>query len=256
MLDAANFDVPLVHDPKQTRAFFNNMLITLDQITDYIYEDLHQSSPGLKRSDVWSEVWQDYSAKQIEHEQQPWQVVIQALYTPQYNFWSSQRQASPWQNSFQLSLGANHRSHLYGDSGWEQTLQVNGSFFNAGSGNLDWFQNALLSYQASYVSPLGHEFRFLGVPDLWGYLQGSVFAQIAAGAGTNWDTDASGRRQVYVGFLVQPSVGGQLSLNVGAMQIIVQGSVVYSWLSSTNESGSKPSSSWGGQLGLGIGAQF
>jgi hypothetical protein len=194
ILDAAHFDLPLVADQK--RAFFNYMLISLDQITDYI----HESLPKANRADIWSAVWQAYRAKQIEAEQQHWSFIVQMLYTPQFTAWSSQPlqpQQSRWQNPLQLSLGGNYRAHWYGEAGWEHTLQANGSFFNLGSDNLDWFQNLTGSYQASYVSPLGHEFRFLGFPTLWAYLQGSVFAQIAAGLGTNYDKDADGKRQVY-----------------------------------------------------------
>jgi hypothetical protein len=87
------------------------------------------------------------------------------------------------------------------------------------------------------------------------YLQGSVFAQLASGLGTNWDTSA-GNRQMNLGFLFQPSSGGQLTLNIGWLQVIVQGSVVYSWLSPFAQPASKPTSSWGVQGGIGVGGQF
>jgi hypothetical protein len=201
-------------------------------------------------------VWQAYQDKLAEHEKDKWQLQIQMLYTPQYALWTSQPQSSRWQHNLQLALGENLRLHRYGVGGLETTFQVSGSFFNLGSDNTDWFQNALLSAQASYVSPIGHEFRFLGIPNTWAYLQGSVFAQIAAGAGGSWDTDQSGQRHVYLGYLVQPSAGGQLTLNIGWVQVIVQGSVVYSWMSSTNQPESRPTSLWGLQGGLGLGGAW
>jgi hypothetical protein len=254
MLTKANFDIPLVIDNK--RAFFNNFLITLDQITDIIFEDLHQVSPDLKRIDVWSEVWQAYQAKRLEHEQSRWQWVVQTLFTPQYTLWATQKPSSPWVNSLQASVGRNYRAHWYGDSGFEHTLQLSGSFFNLGADNPDWFQNLLGSYQLSYVSPLGREFRFLGVPDWWAYLQGSVFAQVAAGLGANWDQNATGQRTAYLGVLVQASGGGQLALSIGWLQIILQGSAVYSWFSPTVQPHSRPMGSLSGQGGIGIGGNF
>jgi hypothetical protein len=254
MLDRANFDIPLVADNK--RAFFNNYLISLDQITDIIFEDLHQGSPDLKRADVWSEVWQAYQRKIVEHEQSHWQWVFQVLYTPQYTLWATQPPPSPWMNSLQVAIGRNYRAHWYGQPGFEHTLQLNGSFFNLGADNLDWFQNVLLSYQLSYTSPLGREFRLFGVPDWWAYLQGSVFGQVAAGMGANWDQNAAGARTAYLGLLVQATGGGQLSLNIGWLQILLQGAAVYSWLSPTVQPHSRAMGSFGGQAGLGLGAQF
>lgn len=154
----------------------------------------------------------------------------------------------------QLSAGVNIRSHLAGAAGLEHTLQLNGSFFNLG--NVDFFQNALVSYQASLASPLGREFRFLGNPKLRSYLQGSVFAQIGAVVGANYDNNVAGERKMYIGFMVQPGFGAQLTLNVWKIQVIVQGSVVYSWLSSTAEKDSTPMSNVSGQAGVGIGYQF
>jgi hypothetical protein len=254
MLTKANFDIPLVIDNK--RAFFNNTLFTLDQITDFLFEDLHQATPDLRRMDIWSEVWQAYRAKQIEHEQSQWQWVVQVLYTPQYTLLATQKPSSPWLNSLQASVGRNYRAHWYGDSGFEHTLQLSGSFFNLGADNPDWFQNLLGSYQISYVSPLTGEFLFLGVPDWRTYLQGSVFAQIAAGLGANWDQNSDGRRTAYLGLLVQASGGGQVALSIGWLQIILQGSAVYSWFSPTVQPHSRSMGSLGGQGGIGIGGNF
>jgi hypothetical protein len=55
---------------------------------------------------------------------------------------------------------------------------------------------------------------------------------------------------------VQPSFGGQLTLNIWKFQIVAQGSVVYSWLSPTTQKGSTATQSFGVQPGVGIGFQY
>jgi hypothetical protein len=257
-LDANDFDLPMVVD--DTHAFLSGRRLTLDEITDELTDEFPDTNkPDVRasvRAEVWLAVQQAYQQKRTEHEKDVWQLQVQLLYTPQYALWTSQPQSSPWQHNLQLSLGANRRLHRYGVAGLETTLQVSGSFFSLGSDNPDWFQNALLAGQASYVSPIGHEFRLLGIANAWSYLQGSVFAQLAAGAGGSWNTDPSGKRQVYLGFLVQPSAGGQLTLNIGWLQVIAQGAVVYSWQSATTQPESRPSSLWGLQGGLGVGGAW
>ena len=271
ILDADNFDVPLVpQDVDKTpgpksRAFFSTIpgvsglgypinapaeLMTLDAITDVVYDMLRFGSKTLTRADVLAEVVEAYRDKYREHEQSRWQFVISTLYAPQYFFWSNQAPPSPWQQGYQLTLGANYRAHRYGEAGWEHSLllQLSGSSFSFD--HPDWFQNLLAVYQAAYVAPLGSEFRFLGAPGLWSYLQGSVFAQVAAGVGS------PGERKLFLGFMGQGALGGQLALNIGWLQIIVNDQIVYSWLSPTVEANSRPISILGNQFGIGAGGQF
>jgi hypothetical protein len=271
ILKADNFDIPLVPQDEdktpgpKSRAFFSTVpgvsgigypvntppeLMTLDDITDVVFDELRFGSKTLQRSEVLSSVLKSYKDKQREHEESHWQFVLSTLYTPQYFFWSNQSLPSPWQNGYQLTLGENYRMHRYGEAGWEHSflLQLSGSTFNFDSP--DWFQNLLAVYQAAYVAPLGHEFRFLGVPGLWAYLQGSVFAQVAAGTGS------PGEKKLYLGFMAQGALGGQLALNIGWLQIIVNDQVVQSWLSPTGEPNSRPLSTLGNQFGVGLGGQW
>jgi hypothetical protein len=275
-----NFDIPLYPDGKH--AFLNGQLKTLDEITDIVYGDVipgavapdvikamtpetravleskghnFEERPG--RPDVWSAVWKAYQAKLLQA-QRLYQFQVQFLYAPQYSLWTSpppSGQASPWQRSPQASVGFNFPKHDPGFSGFEHTVQVSGSFFNLQSGHTDWFQNALASYQLSYVWKLGPQYKI--ADDSWEpWFQASAFGQVAAGLGASWSDTASGDRKAFLGVLVQSSLGGQLTLNIWKFQIIAQGSLVYSWLSSTTQKGSTPTSSFGVQPGLGIGGQF
>jgi hypothetical protein len=130
---------------------------------------------------------------------------------------------------------------------------VTGSFFNLGSGNPDWFQNALAQYQVSLVSPPGRDFQ-VG-PD-WASAQTSIYAQLGAGVGANWAAPPGGERKAYLGFLLQPGVGGQLSVSIGWFQLILNGTVVFSVSSPTTQKGSTWTGTAGAQGGLGFGGQF
>ncbi|MGO9272167.1 MAG: hypothetical protein ACLQOO_18365 [Terriglobia bacterium] len=271
ILNADNFDVPLVAKDSggtpgpRSLAFFSFIpgastvgypvntppeLITLDEITDYVYAELRFGSKTLTRADVFSAVLKAYEDKLSEHEQSRWQFVISMLYTPQYFFWANQTLPSSWQNGYQMTLGGTQRFHRYGEAGFEQSflLQLSGSSFAFDSP--DWFQNLLAVYQAAYVAPLGREFRFLGAPGLWSYLQGSIFTQVAAGVGS------PGERKLYLGFMGQGAIGGQIALNIGWLQIVVNDQFVYGWLSPTVEPKSRPLSTFGNQWGLGLGGQW
>ncbi|HUI40345.1 MAG TPA: hypothetical protein VL523_00100 [Terriglobia bacterium] len=273
ILEADNFDVPLVVDdadkaagPK-SRCFFSTIpgvsvlgypvntppeLTTLDAVTDVVYHQLVAGSKNLKREDVLAAVSKVYLDKLKENEDRRWQFVISMLYAPQVFFWSNQTIPSYWQNGYQLTLGANYRGHPYGKAGWEHglLLQLSGSSFNLT--DPDWFQNALAVYQAAYVAPLGHEFRFLGAPGLWANLQGSIFGQVAAGTGS------SGENTVHLGFMAQVAGGGQIALNIGWLQIVVNDQIVQSWVVPVPVIGTsfRPLSTLGNQFGLGIGGQF
>jgi hypothetical protein len=249
ILDDHHFDLPLVMDEKH--AFFDYQHYTLDEIVQRVQALLPQAN----WAEVQSAVSKAYAAKKQEAEAKKWQVVIQVLYTPQLTLWASQ--PSPLiQQNLQFSLGLNQQRHPYGRKGWEETVQLSGTFFNLGGEGLDWFQNSLLSYQLSYVAPLGHDFRLFGHHRLWANLQGSVFAQVAAGLGSSWDQGSDGQRRLNLGFLLQPSAGGQLTLNVSVVQIVIQGSLVYSVLSPTSQPGSVWTHSVGVQGGAGLGLQF
>ncbi|HLW78123.1 MAG TPA: hypothetical protein VKU44_00855 [Terriglobia bacterium] len=268
-LDGANFDVMLV-DPEstpgpKTLAFFSTIVgvdfvgvpvktppqkMTLDDITSIVYSTLKLTVANLNRNDVFNAVLQAYKDKLADHESSKWQFVISMLYTPQYFFWSNQALPSPWQNGYQVTLGETYQSHPFGVAGFEHSilLQLSGSSFSFDQP--DWFQNLLAVYQGAYVAPLGREFQFLGMPGVWSYLQGSVFAQVAAGTGS------PGEKKLYLGFMAQGAVGGQLALNIGWLQIIVNDQFVYSWLSPTVEPHSRPLVTFGNQLGFGLGGQF
>jgi hypothetical protein len=271
ILNGDNFDVPLVAEDSdgtptpKSHAFFSYIpgvsgvgypintppeLITLDEITDIVYAELRFGSKTLNRAEVLSAVLKAYQDKMSEHEKSRWQFVVSMLYTPQYFFWANQPLPSPYQNGYQVTLGANQRVHRYGKAGFEQSflLQLSGSSFAFDTP--DWFQNLLAVYQAAYVTPLGHEFRFLGAPGWWSYFQGSIFTQVAAGVGS------PGERTLYLGFMGQGAIGGQFALNIGWLQIIVNDQMVYSWLSPTVEPKSRPLSTFGNQFGIGFGGQW
>jgi hypothetical protein len=154
-------------------------------------------------------------------------------------------------------LGFNRRYHPFDKGGFELTYQVTGTFFNLVGGNTDAFQNALGAVQGAYVFPIGHQqpLLFMGMPTVWATLQGSVFANVAAGLGTNYDGPTDNRK-VYLGFLVQPSAGAMLTATLGHVQVSVGDSIVYSWLSPTTQAGSKATSNVGNQVNLGLGWLF
>lgn len=253
LLTDGNFDLPMVADTN--RAFYKNELLTLEAITDKLLPDVVKQLPGASRDAVSKALAEAYAAKQKEHEESTWQLGVQVLYTPQYTLWASQTPTSPWAHSFQASFAANKRHHLYSYAGWESTFQINGGFFNLGSDNNYWFQNALLAYQLAYVGPLGREFRLPGMTQTWSNLQGSVFGSVGAGLSATPGAPPADKK-LFMSFIGQPSLGGQITLNIGSIQIILQGAAVYTWASRTIQIGSIPSGNAGVQLGTGIGAQF
>ena len=258
-LDKEEFHLPLVLDtakgpPEKWHAFYGEQRKTLAEIRDDTYEVLAQTTPGIKRGDVWQHVYQYYQQKEKDLDSSSWQGVVQALYTPSYTLASSQPiTGSRFQNPLQLTLGGTYAAHKQGYGGFEHQFALSGSFLNLGSGHADWFQNALAQYQLSAVTLLGHDF-VLG--DAWAYTQASIYAQLAAGIGTNWDAPPGGQRKAYVGFLLQPGIGGQITVNIGWFQLIPQGTLVYSYFSKTHEADSKPTHSLGFQPGIGFGGQF
>lgn len=258
--------LPLVADSEHTptgkrRVFYGPEITTLDAVTDDVTDVIGQTNPGVRRSDVWSEVWQYYNELKAKAERDRWQTVIQVLYTPQLTVASTQPLApgapsSPWQHSLQISGGRNFRLHPSGGSGTELTIQGNLSLFSLAGGHpetgRDAFQNLLLSAQLQQVWNLGKEFR---IGSEWSVVQASLFAQLAAGVGGSY-VDEGKDRKIFVGFLAQPSAGGQVNLNIGWFQVIAQGSVVYSYFSPTAQKGSTSQHSGAVQFGLGVGAQF
>lgn len=271
VLEGWNFDVPLVQPDQpatagpKSRAFLSwfpgaqtigyplsipTSLITLDDITDSVYGQLRSEFPNSTRADVFNAVLQKYKDKLHENEKRPVSLVVSFVYSPQQFFWSNRSLPSLWQNGYQATVGLTGRNHRYGEAGFEQSfmLQLSGSSF--GFDSPDWFQNLLLVYQAAYVAPLGREFLFLGAPGWWSNVQGSVFTQVAAGIGS------PGERTLYLGFMGQGAIGGQIALNIGRLQFIVNDQIVYSWLSPTVEPGSRPLSILGNQFGIGIGGTW
>jgi hypothetical protein len=270
-LEHADFDVPAVAEPEATgtgarHVWISSVRRTLDAVTDEVTDDVGQMMPGVfkkaKRTDawvhlrteVWTHVWQYYNEKLREAENGRWQFVTTFLYTPQKNFYSNQPGPNPWQRSLQGTAGGNYRLHPAGANGLEVQAAGSVSLFDFHKKPIsDYvFQNALASVQLQQVWNLGNDFRIL--PGTSALFQASIFANIAAGVGSSYG--GAENNKLYVGFLVQPSVGGQVNFNVGWFQVIAQGAVVYSYLSKTSEKGSTPSSSAGGQFGLGFGGQF
>jgi len=262
-LDREQFALPIVADSQSTpngrlRAVYGGQMSTLDQITTDTTDVLHQTDASVDRPDVWMQVWQYYNEKKREAELSHWQTIIQILYTPQYTLATNSPGGSPWQHGLQFSAGRNLRFHQAGASGFELTLQGSLSLFNFGTGPLatggDIFQNLTGAAQLQYVGNLGNDFRL--PTGQWANVQASIFAQLAAGLGTNWTDVPMSSRTVYVGFLAQPSVGGQVNLNIGSFQVILNGALVGSFLSPTTQTGSSWTNSVGVQGGAGFGGQF
>jgi hypothetical protein len=270
-LDHADFDLPSVAEPDATAAGGRHVWIasvrrTLDWLADQVTDDVGQMMPGVlkkgKRTDgwvhlrteVWTHVWQYYNEKLREAESSRWQLVTTFLYTPQKNFYSNPAGPTPWQHSLQGTGGANYRLHAAGASGGEVQVAGSISLFDFHKKPIsDYvFQNALASVQLQHVWNVGNDFRLM--PGTSALFQASIFANIAAGVGSSYG--GAEKNKLYIGFLAQPSLGGQVNFNIGWFQVIAQGAVVYSYLSSTSEKGSTPSSSAGAQFGLGIGGQF
>jgi hypothetical protein len=245
--------------------------VTLAKITDDTYEVVGQQrrvlrqtqtatsvperdrAPEFTRGDVWMEVYQYYTAKESELERSSTQVIVQVAYAPQLTLLSSQPQPNPWQHSLQATAGVNFARHAQGFAGLEHQIALQGTFFNLGSGQTDWFQNVLAQYQLSAVVPIGHDFR-LGTA--WGSAQASIFAQVGAGAAATWVSTPGGDRKAFVGFVFQPAVGAQVQVSIGWFQIFAQGQLVYSYMSPTAQKGSTESHSLAFQPVAGIGGQF
>jgi hypothetical protein len=229
-LDREGFDVPLVLDKESPfHAVYSQQRWTLDRITDDTYDVLHQTDHSVKRSDVWMQVWQYYREKETAVLQTSWNTSVQLLWTPTYTLSSSQPlSGSRLTNPLQLSVGRTYQAHGQGVGGFEHQLSLNASFLDLGSGNTHWFQNALLQYQASAVTPLGRDFQLLpGGP--WASAQGSLYAQAAAGLGATWAAQPGADRRAHLGFLAQPGAGGQILVTVGWFSLVVNGTVVYSY---------------------------
>jgi hypothetical protein len=268
-LDDGDFDVPAVAEPERTGAshvWISSIRRTLDSVADEVTDDVGQMMPGVfkkgKRTDkwvdlrveVWTHVWKYYNEKLFDAEKQTWQLVTTFLYTPQKNFYSNPPGPNPWQHSLQGTLGETGRFHPAGASGFELQLAGSVSLFDFHKKPISdfVFQNALVSAQLQHVWNLGNDFRFAsGTSELF---QASIFANIAAGVGSSYG--GAMNNKLFLGILVQPTVGGQVNFNIGTVQIVAQGALVYSHLNSTIEKGSSPSSSTGVQLGLGVGKTF
>jgi hypothetical protein len=260
-LNLKKFGLPIVADGAAVkngdrRVFFGGRPQTLNQVTDETWSFLKRETeahgdvtptsaerPVIQWETVWSQVWQYYNEKLLDAEKNKWQSFVQLLYTPQYNLTSTQPGFKAGaQQSMQLSGGRNLRFHGSGHSGPELQIALNLSLFNSESRIRDAFQNFAGSAQLQQVLNLGHEFHLGGA---WATLQASYFMQIAAGLGTNYFSDPkSGEHRVRFTFLVQPSAGGQVNLNVWKVQVIVGGAVVYS--ESSERSGTGQPGHFGG----------
>jgi hypothetical protein len=177
---------------------------------------------------VWMQVWQYYQDKIAAIPRTSWNTSVSVMWTPTYTLASNQPIGSRWTNPLGVSAGRTYQAHPQGFGGVEHQFALTGSFLDLGSGNTDWFQNALVQYQASAVMPLGHDFRLLGGP--WASAQASLYAQIAAGVGATWAAAPGADRQASLGFLAQGGAGGQILVTVRWFSLVVNGSVVYSYL--------------------------
>ena len=258
-LDQEHFDVPLVVDTTPPyHAAYVGLRWTLDQITDDTYEVLHQTDESVQRSNVWRQVWQYYQEKVAAIRPTSWNTSVQLLWTPTVTLASNQPIGSRLTNPLSLSVGRTYQAHRQGFGGVEHQLSLNGSFFDLGSGNTDWFQNALLQYQVAAVTPLGRDFRLLGGP--WASAQASLYAQIGLGFGATWAAAPGANRQAFLGFLAQGGAGGQILITVRWFSLVVNGTVVYQYLGTPGSSlpagVHTDTHTLGLQGGVGVQAQF
>lgn len=252
-LKLENFDMPLIFSMKPPiRMMYSGQLWTLDQITDDTYDVLQQTDKSIKRSDVWMEVWQCYGEKRDGRDPTGWNVSVQLLWQPTYALASSQPlTGSRWSNPTQLSAGWTSAQHPSGSPGLEHQLSLNLSTLNIGSGHTDFFQNLLGQYQASHVFPIGSQFRLDGE---WATVTGSIYSQLALGAGWNYATPPGGTRQAYIGFLGQAGAGGQVIMSIGWFSVVVNGTLVYSYAGKTSQTPTTHTLS--GQAGIGFQGQW
>ncbi|QEC78002.1 eCIS core domain-containing protein [Mucilaginibacter ginsenosidivorax] len=260
-LDSRNFDIPAaaekdIKSKEDARVHYKTRLWTVENVADDVLIQLNLTQKD--KAEVLKEVKDYYEEKKNEAEGKNWSLVAQLLYTPQYTLATNQPGGSPAQHSTQLSIGGNRRYHLAGTQGFEMTYQGSLSLFNFGTGTkstaADIFQNLMFAVQPQYVWNLGKDFH-IPHTDQWANVQASIFAQLAAGVGSNW-TDEGATRKVYLGFLVQPAAGGQVNLNISWFQVILNGQLVGSFLSPTYQPKSEWTKSLGVQAGVGVGGQF
>lgn len=214
------FSITLALD--DNNAFLDGQLLTLDEITDRTLSALEiklGEIPEASRANIFKYVQNYYEAckKNLTSD---WQWTIQIGHNPQVPFWASRPQPPGtlgyWQQGQQATLG-----YQSAQVGWIHTVQLAGSILDA----KPIFSNVLASYQFSYARMLGNPIFASGPADNWSYLLGTVFAQVGVGAGNN-----SGDNSVHLGLMAQTQAGGQISLAIWKLQVIVQGAVVYSLL--------------------------
>jgi hypothetical protein len=254
-LDQNNFHLGLVLDNRPKAAeewpvFIGEQRITLKETTDRTWDDLKPVAPGLKREDVWMEVYQYYLEKDRRIDPAKWQFVVQQLWAPTFNLVHTKQDTPLFQGPQQLTLGLTKPAHKQGYGGLEHQVAVSASGLDFFSGQKNYFENVLLQYQISDVFNLGHEFK---IGDSWANLQASLFAQAAIGLGVDTNPDGT---KFFVGLSIQHGAGTQLTLNINSFQIIASGTVFYSWSSPTAEEGSSPAGTAGVQLGVGFGGTF
>lgn len=216
-----HFDIGLVTN--DTEAFLDGTLLAMNQIAERATDQIQLQTGDIPESHDVATYVQEYRKKVKENDtSSPWSFIFQLGPSFANNFWAYRPQPPGslglWQRSTQGALG-----FQYGQLGWSHTIQVVGSLGNSEG----YFQNALAVYQLSLARMMGNPIDASGASSTWTYLVGTIFTQIGIG-GNNFTYGAS--RTVHIGLLAQSQFGGQIALNIGSVQVIGQGTLLYSLL--------------------------
>jgi hypothetical protein len=216
-----NFDIGLVTD--DDKAYLDGDELTLRQIAERATDQLQDKTGDIPEShDVLACVQEYRKRKKDSDTSSPWTFIFQLGASPTNTLWAYRPQPPGSLRSWQWNGATQGAAGFqYGQLGWTHTFMVTGSI-GASSGI---FQNALGAYQLSLAGMLGNPIDASGASKTWTYLVGSVFGQIGVG-GNNYAYGVS--KVVRIGFLAQASAGGQLALNIGSVQVIGQGALLYS----------------------------
>jgi hypothetical protein len=222
-LDSHNFD--LGFDMDDEKAWLDGFYLSLRQIADRVLSPVQDRTGEIKEArDVITYVHNYRKEKEKRDTSSPWTFIFQLGPSPTNTLWAYRPQPPgslgrwQWNKATQAAAG-----FQYGQLGWTHTFQFTGSM----GGSLGYFQNALAAYQLSLAAMIGNPIDASGASKTWSYLIASVFTQVGLGVG---NYAYGSRKEVHVGFLVQAQAGGQLALNIGSVQVIGQGALLYSYL--------------------------
>jgi hypothetical protein len=216
-----NFDIGLVTD--DDKAYLDGSQLTLREIAERATKQIQDTTGDIIESrDVLAYV-QEYQKRTKDNDtSSPWTFIFQLGASPSNTLWAYRPQPPGSLRSWQWNGATQGAAGFqYGQLGWTHTFLITGSI-GASSGI---FQNALGAYQLSLAGMLGNPIDASGASKTWTYLVGSVFGQIGIGV-NNYAYGVS--KVVRIGFLAQAQAGGQLALNIGSVQVIGQGALLYS----------------------------